>query len=115
MKSRSLVIFGILAVITSAFVIMGAAGMMPQSENYGARSGSSAVLLPDGVVLIAGGDGSSGPVNTAEIYKDGSFVSAGAMSLPRANAAAVMMQDGRVLVTGWYIGRIRNPQFCGDL
>jgi N-acetylneuraminic acid mutarotase len=71
------------------------------------RADPTATRLPDGRVLIAGG--SSGPagseaVNSADIYDptSGMFSFAAAMTDPRAQAAAAVLPDGRVLVTGGF-------------
>src|ERR1041384_1786708 len=73
---------------------------VPTGSMAQARSGSSAVLLQDGSVLIAGGSNADGPVASAEIFASGSFSTTGSMLLARSNAAAVALRDGRVLITG---------------
>lgn len=78
------------------------------------RAGHTATLLPDGRVLIAGGFRllvASGVANevleTAEIFDPatGAFIATGDMCadgacLPRAFGQAVLLRDGRVLITG---------------
>ncbi len=65
------------------------------------RSGAASVLLSDGSVFITGGDGASGPQNTAELMTNGgAFSSAASMQTARSGHAAIVLQDGRVLVTG---------------
>ena len=71
------------------------------------RSGHSATLLRDGRVLIAGGN--SYPDNlrqvTAEIYDlaTGTFArTSSSLSEARANASALRLPDGRVLISGGY-------------
>jgi hypothetical protein len=73
------------------------------------RWGFTATLLRDGQVLIAGGDGWGGgseganlPIASAELYdpKTGAFSLTGSMGVGRAEFAATLLQDGRVLVTG---------------
>jgi hypothetical protein len=62
-----------------------------------------AVQLDNEKVLVAGGWGTSGlAVASAEIYDPatGTFTATGSMTLPRVYAAAALLADGRVLVTG---------------
>ena len=67
-----------------------------------ARAGASAVLLPDGLVLIAGGVGDDGlPTGSTEILAtDGTFAVGAPMNVARSAHVAVMLGDGRVLVAG---------------
>ena len=49
------------------------------------RSNASAVVLSDGRILIAGGDGASGPLQTAEFFAtDGTVSSAAPMNVLRS-------------------------------
>jgi len=68
---------------------------------------ATATLLADGRVLIAGGGAHVGdcdgcPITSAEIYDPTSntFVSAGDMKYSRRGHAAVLLSNGRVLITG---------------
>lgn len=66
------------------------------------RSGATAVLLPDGRILIAGGTDANGVVlSSAEIVNtDGSISAATPMSVARTAHAAIVLPDGDVLVSG---------------
>ena len=66
-----------------------------------ARSGQSAVLLPDGTVLVIGGDGGAGAA-TAERYdpRANTWTSAGDLGASRSGFAVTPLLDGDVLVTG---------------
>jgi hypothetical protein len=63
------------------------------------RNGAVAALLPDGRVLIAGGDGGQG---SAELYdpRTGRFAPTGSMLKARMDATAVTLTNGGVLVLG---------------
>jgi N-acetylneuraminic acid mutarotase len=70
-----------------------------------ARWGHSMTLLPDGRVLVAGGNTRAAPeeaTRTAEIYDPatGAWSPTGNMNIARAFHAATLLADGRVLVAG---------------
>ena len=76
----------------------------PIGSMKSARSGHTATLLPNGLVLIAGGMERNGSIyGTAELYDParGRFrATAGAMTTPRVGHSAALLQDGRVLLAG---------------
>jgi len=66
-----------------------------------ARVGASAALLPDGQILVTGGDPGTGPVPSADFLNtDGTVSSAPPMKYPRSQHVSVALQDGRILVAG---------------
>jgi hypothetical protein len=66
-----------------------------------ARSGAAAVLLPDGRVMITGGDVNGGPSSSVEMFNtDGSISSAAPMSTARSGHSTLLLTSGEVLVTG---------------
>jgi N-acetylneuraminic acid mutarotase len=72
-----------------------------------ARTSHTATTLPNGQVLIAGGQYNNNDDGhaTAELYNPAtqSFAAvAAAMTSPRGGHAAVLLNDGRVLITGGY-------------
>ena len=69
-----------------------------------ARSGHTATLLANGLVLVSGGNIAEAPWHTAsaELYDPatGRWTSTGEMQVGRASHAAVLMPDGKVFVAG---------------
>jgi N-acetylneuraminic acid mutarotase len=66
------------------------------------RANFTATLLPNGKVLIAGGDNLSGGLASAEIYdpQTGRWTSTGSMHMPRSMHVAALLPNGKVLVAG---------------
>jgi hypothetical protein len=79
-------------------------GSMHQGRSGVAGDGNpSATLLPDGQVLIAGGeDAKFNPLSSAELYNPatGKFAPTGSMTTPRAGQSATLLTDGQVLIAG---------------
>ena len=67
-----------------------------------ARNGATASVLPGGKVLIAGGDGNSGVLASAELYDPatGLFTTTGSLTIARGSATASVLPSGKVLIVG---------------
>jgi hypothetical protein len=69
-----------------------------------ARAGHTATLLPNGQVLIAGGDDTSAgdAFASPELYDGttGTFSPAGSMTTARSFHTATLLSNGRVLIAG---------------
>ena len=67
-----------------------------------ARAYSTATLLPNGKVLVAGGNGQTGHLASAELYDPatGIFSATGSMTTVRAYHTATLLPNGKVLVAG---------------
>ena len=67
-----------------------------------AREEQTATLLPNGKVLVAGGQSGVASLSTAELYDPatGHWTSSGSMNAPRFNHTAVLLPNGKVLVAG---------------
>ncbi len=74
----------------------------PTGSMAEAREEHTATLLPDGRVLIVGGNSKTDTLTSAEIYDPltGSFAFAGSMGTPRSTHTATLLPDGTVLVAG---------------
>ncbi len=67
------------------------------------RSHHTATLLPDGRVIVIGGEGLSGaPLDTVELFDPESETWSGLPELPeaRSNHTTTLLEDGRLLVVG---------------
>jgi len=66
------------------------------------RSFHTATLLPDGTVLVVGGNTNAANGNTSEIYDPSTeiFTNSGNMVTQRLFQRAILMQNGKVLITG---------------
>lgn len=71
-----------------------------------ARAGAAAGMLPDGRVVISGGDSGSLPSMTIEIFDPGAgtFAPAGVMASPRTKHAMAVLPDWRVIMIGGWSG-----------
>ena len=85
----------------------GTGGFTATSSMHSPRDAHAAALLPDGTVLIVGGDTGSnnqyaGSLASAELYdpSTGTFAAAGDMSVPRTGPQATLLRNGDVLITG---------------
>ena len=69
-----------------------------------ARQSHTATLLTSGLVLMAGGTGTSGVGSTAELYNPamGAFTLTGNLNASHYNHTATLLNDGTVLITGGY-------------
>ncbi len=81
-------------------------GFCGQHADLYTRRYHTATLLPGGTVLLAGGNGSSGPLSSAELYSPAtkSWASTGDLKEARAFHSASLLPDGHVLVVGGAAG-----------
>jgi N-acetylneuraminic acid mutarotase len=78
-------------------------GSMSQGRSGLNGAGASATLLPDGQVLVAGGeDANFNLLASAELYNPatGKFTPTGSMTTPRVGQSATLLNNGQVLVAG---------------
>lgn len=95
----------VLAVLLLGALSVGATSSSWTTIGYlgQARQNHTATLLPDGRLLVAGGDdGSNGYRSTAELWNPhtGGWVATGGMVYGRSGHTATLLPDGRVLAAG---------------
>lgn len=76
-----------------------------------ARRFHAATLLPNGKVLVTGGENATyTPVASAELYdpSSGTFSPTGNMTVGRAGHTATLLNNGKVLIAGGYSGTTGN-------
>ncbi len=91
-------------------------GTFTASTGINAADGYAATLLPDGTVLISGGEISDEAycseqgVADAELYDPatGTFGSAGMMTTPRSGHQSTLLADGTVLISGGVWGTFND-------
>lgn len=98
-----------LTVLPGAFTATGAMGT--------ARFGHTATLLPNGKVLLAGGEGEVGPLNDAELFDPVALTLGGygsELTSARARHTATSLADGKVLIVGGTkpLTAANSAEFC---
>jgi CSLREA domain-containing protein len=92
--------------VTIAVQFASAAGWTPTGSLTVARTRHTATLLPNGMVLVAGGFNSSGLLRSSELYDpaSGTWSASGNLLIARSGHTATPLENGMVLVAGG-IGR----------
>jgi hypothetical protein len=91
------------AALASAEIYDPTAGKFSSTASMSvARVGFTDSILPDGRVLLAGGQNASGNLASSEIYDPatGKFSASGSLSTLRVGHTATVLRDGRVLLVG---------------
>src|SRR5664279_1484796 len=104
---RTLVLAALFAIVLTAITPFPALAGNPGTwANTGrmnvARTAHSATLLPNGQVLVAGGEGTTGFLSSAELYNPstGRWTVTGSMATSRLGQSAALLPNGLVLVAG---------------
>jgi N-acetylneuraminic acid mutarotase len=82
-----------------------------------ARDLHTATLLPNGKVLVVGGDNGSVRLSTAELFDpaSGAWTSAGTMHMAREGPTATLLANGKVLVAGGFSGNGDSGYISAEL
>jgi N-acetylneuraminic acid mutarotase len=91
----------LLAVLNpSAFAAGGTWALTGSLRN--ARDGQTATFLPNGSVVVAGGENNNGAIASTEVYSPmtSSWSKSGNLNTARSGASAVLLPSGSVLVAG---------------
>ncbi len=108
-----LLVSGLVALLLGVFLTLPALaeglGTWTTTANmHASRTTTTATLLPNGQVLVAGGccDPLGGSLASAELYNPttGAWIVTGSLNTSRYGAGAALLQNGQVLVAGgiWY-------------
>ncbi|MEI7728714.1 MAG: kelch repeat-containing protein [Verrucomicrobiota bacterium] len=77
---------------------------IPTAAMTAARGFHTATLLPNGLVLVAGGDSGSAKLSSSELYDPtvGTWAVTGSMSSSRSSHTATLLPNGKVFVAGGF-------------
>lgn len=98
----ALVVVLILAMNITVFAASGT--WSPAGSVRTARDGHTATLLPNGSIVVAGGENNNQALASTEVYSQGSWKYSGNLNVARANASAVLLPNGSILVAGGCTG-----------
>jgi N-acetylneuraminic acid mutarotase len=90
----------LIALSTSAFAASGTWTFTGSLQN--ARDGQTATFLPNGNVVVAGGENNNGAIASTEVYSTvtSSWSKSGNLMTARSGAGAVLLSSGSVLIAG---------------
>jgi uncharacterized delta-60 repeat protein len=101
--------------------IGGIGAWTPTGNLGGYRNRHTATLLANGKVLVAGGDGPDGQLNSAELFDPaanggiGAWTPTGSLATTRKDHTATLLGNGKVLVAGGYGGSPVNYLASAEL
>ena len=98
-----LLTIGLLAITPVPVLAQSGAWALTGNMKTG-RSGQTATLLPNGLVLVSGGFDGSNSLASAELYNPatGKWTATGSMNTARDGHTATLLSNGQVLVAGGF-------------
>ncbi len=86
--------------------VLAAQGWSMTGSLASGRLGPTATLLPNGKVLVAGGQGPDDYLLVAELYDPatGAWAPTGSLAQTRQDATATVLPSGKVLIVGGHVG-----------
>ncbi len=74
----------------------------PAASLHNARDGHTATLLPNGNIVVAGGENNNLAMASTEVYSPltSSWTNSGNLNVARSNASALLLPSGMILVAG---------------
>jgi hypothetical protein len=102
MKHLNHLTLGFVITLALATAVQGDSAFTQTGDLNTARFGHTATLLPNGKVLVAGGNGSGGVSSSAELYDPiaGTWSAIGDLANPRNGHTATPLANGNVLIAG---------------
>jgi hypothetical protein len=103
-KSRktTIIVAAVLVVAMNAFAATTSGTWTTTASVHTPRDGHTATLLPNGYVVIAGGENNNQAVSSSEVYSPTftSWTMSGNLNVARSNASAVLLPSGAILIAG---------------
>jgi N-acetylneuraminic acid mutarotase len=99
----SLIVIAAVLVLAMNGVAFAASGTWASAASvHTPRDGHTATLLPNGNVVVAGGEDNNQALASTEVYSSltGSWTVSGSLNTARSNASAILLPSGSILVAG---------------
>lgn len=99
---KTIIVAAALVVAMNAFAFAASGTWTGTASVHTPRDGHTATLLPNGNVVIAGGENNNQAVSSSEVYSPtfGSWVASGNLNVARSNASAALLPSGAILIAG---------------
>ncbi len=101
-RTTTIIAATVLVVTLNTFAFSASGAWTSTASVHTPRDGHTATLLPNGNVVIAGGENNDQALNSSEVYSPtfGSWTASGNLNVARSNANALLLPNGSTLVAG---------------